>query len=61
MVRKSQGECTMSYLDVEISKCVKRIQDLMRSEKPNWDKVRIYLYQLSNESYRQGVYGGKSG
>ena len=46
----------MNYLDSEISKCLKRIQDLLRSKKINWDKIRIYLYQLSNESYRQGVH-----
>ncbi len=50
----------MNYLDEEISRCVKRIQDLMRSEKPNWDRVKIYLYQLSNSSFKEGVHAGKS-
>ena len=50
----------MSYLDKEISKCMKRIQDLQRSKKVNWDKIRIYLYQLSNTSFKEGVYAGKS-
>lgn len=50
----------MSYLDIEISKTLKKIQDLMRSKKPNWDRIRIYLYQLSNASFKEGCYVGKS-
>lgn len=50
---------TDKYLDGEISKCLKRIQDLFRSEKTNWDRIRICLYKLSQESFRQGVYIGK--
>ncbi len=50
----------MTYIDKEIAKCLKRIQDLNRSKKINYDKIRINLYKLTNASFKEGVYAGKT-
>ena len=49
---------TNDYLDNQISKCLKNIQFQMRNEKINWDKVRICLYKLVKDAFKEGVYVG---
>lgn len=49
----------MTYLDKEIEKCLNRIKWNLRNKKINWNIIRIYLYKLSNKSFKEGVYVGK--
>jgi len=51
----------MSYIDTQIEKCLKRLRDhLRKTKKLDGDRVRIYLYKLTHEAYKEGVYVGKS-
>ncbi len=50
----------MTYLDVEIEKTIKRMRDGFRKNKTHdWNRIRIYLYQLKDKSFKEGVQVGK--
>lgn len=50
----------MSYLDAEIEKVIKRMRDHFRKAKTHdWNRIRIWLYQLNEKAFKEGVYVGK--
>ena len=49
----------MTYVDIEIEKCLQNIKYQFQNKKVKWDKIRIYLYKLSQLVFEQGVYVGK--
>ena len=51
----------MNYMDIKIEKCLKNLKDHLRKTKRlDGDRVRVYLYKLTNDAYKEGVYAGKS-
>ena len=50
----------MSYIDIQIEKCLKRLRDhLRKTKKLDGDRVRVYLYKLTNDAYHEGIYANK--